>query len=142
MKRASFTLPLLAALMFGGLAAAAEKPNFVLIFADDLGVNDLSCYGRADQPTPNLDRMAREGMRFTCGYCSQPICSPSRAVMDFQPLYYRSNTDAERRGIIFSASVKIRVSSVAFCLGCGWAVACLIGENLSRCNSGSRPHHS
>src|SRR5262245_25782637 len=60
-------------------SSAADKPNFVLIFADDLGINDLSCYGRKDQPTPNLDRMAAEGMRFTCGYCSQPICSPSRA---------------------------------------------------------------
>jgi arylsulfatase A len=60
-------------------AAAADKPNIVLIFADDLGINDLSCYGRKDQPTPNLDRMAAEGLRFTCGYCSQPICSPSRA---------------------------------------------------------------
>jgi arylsulfatase A len=58
---------------------AAEQPNFVLIFADDLGINDLSCYGRKDQPTPNLDQMAAEGARFTCGYCSQPICSPSRA---------------------------------------------------------------
>lgn len=58
---------------------AADKPNFVLIFADDLGINDLSCYGRKDQNTPNLDRMASEGVRFTCGYCSQPICSPSRA---------------------------------------------------------------
>jgi len=58
---------------------AADKPNFVLIFADDLGINDLSCYGRKDQRTPNLDRMATEGVRFTCGYCSQPICSPSRA---------------------------------------------------------------
>ncbi len=63
------------------VAAAEEprKPNIVLIFADDLGVNDLSCYGREDQPTPNLDRMAAEGIRFTCAYCSQPICSPSRA---------------------------------------------------------------
>ncbi len=60
-------------------ASAADQPNFVLIFADDLGINDLSCYGRRDQPTPHLDRMAAEGMRFTCGYCSQPICSPSRA---------------------------------------------------------------
>ena len=61
------------------LARAADKPNIVLIFADDLGVNELSCYGRKDQPTPNLDRMAAEGLRFTAGYCSQPICSPSRA---------------------------------------------------------------
>ncbi|HEX5102415.1 MAG TPA: sulfatase [Pirellulaceae bacterium] len=60
-------------------AAGEQKPNIVLIFADDLGINDLSCYGRQDQRTPRLDRMAAEGVRFTCAYCSQPICSPSRA---------------------------------------------------------------
>src|SRR5438876_5048242 len=76
----STLLVLFAALVSFSLpAAAADKPNVVLIFADDLGINDLSCYGRKDQPTPNLDRMAAEGIRFTCGYCSQPICSPSRA---------------------------------------------------------------
>jgi arylsulfatase A-like enzyme len=69
----------LAAVGTGPTALAADKPNFVLIFADDLGINDLSCYGRRDQATPNLDRMAAEGVRFTSGYCSQPICSPSRA---------------------------------------------------------------
>lgn len=78
------TKNLLAALVllataFFAATTAADKPNFVLIFADDLGINDLSCYGRKDQPTPNLDRMAAEGIRFTCGYCAQPICSPSRA---------------------------------------------------------------
>src|SRR5262245_22073610 len=78
MKLAYFLLAS-AALCLSQAAAAADKPNFVLIFADDLGINDLSCYGRKDQPTPNLDRMAAEGMRFACGYCSQPICSPSRA---------------------------------------------------------------
>ena len=76
MKIVSIVLGLV---LMAGVTAAAEKPNLVLIFADDLGINDLSCYGRKDQPTPNLDRMAAEGMRFTCGYCSQPICSPSRA---------------------------------------------------------------
>src|SRR6188474_2284407 len=65
--------------LVAAVVVAAEKPNVVLIFADDLGINELSCYGRKDQATPNLDRMAAEGMRFTCGYCSQPICSPSRA---------------------------------------------------------------
>ncbi len=57
---------------------AAEKPNIVFIFTDDLGIDDLSCYGREDQQTPHLDRLATEGMRFTSAYCSQPICSPSR----------------------------------------------------------------
>jgi arylsulfatase A len=81
MKLATFLLTAVAAAAssLAHSGAAVEKPNIVLIFADDLGINDLSCYGRKDQPTPNLDRMAAEGMRFTCGYCSQPICSPSRA---------------------------------------------------------------
>jgi arylsulfatase A len=79
MKRTPLTLLTAALLCLPLLASAADKPNFVLLFADDLGVNDLSCYGRQDQPTPQLDKMAAEGMRFTCGYCSQPICSPSRA---------------------------------------------------------------
>lgn len=65
------------------LAFAAEQrpPNVVFILADDLGINDLSCYGRKDQATPRLDRLAAEGMRFTSAYCAQPICSPSRAAI-------------------------------------------------------------
>lgn len=62
-------------------APTAAKPNIVLVFADDLGISDLACYGRADHRTPNLDRLAAEGMRFTCAYTAQPICSPSRAAL-------------------------------------------------------------
>lgn len=61
--------------------AATERPNIVFILCDDLGVNDLACYGRTDHSTPNLDRLAREGVRFTSAYCGQPICSPSRAAL-------------------------------------------------------------
>ena len=70
-------------LIFGAidLLPAAERPNIVLIFADDLGINDLSCYGRQDQATPHLDRLAAEGLRFTSAYCAQSICSPSRAAI-------------------------------------------------------------
>lgn len=60
---------------------AAEKPNIIFILADDLGVNDLGCYGRTEHPTPHLDRLAAQGMRFTTAYCAQPICSPSRAAL-------------------------------------------------------------
>lgn len=65
------------------LAFAAEQrtPNAIFILADDLGINDLSCYGRKDQATPRIDRLAAEGMRFTSAYCAQPICSPSRAAI-------------------------------------------------------------
>ncbi|EDY21374.1 sulfatase [Chthoniobacter flavus Ellin428] len=67
----------------GGASApkSRDKPNIVFILCDDLGVNDLSCYGRKDQQTPNLDRLAGEGMRFTCAYCASPICSASRAAI-------------------------------------------------------------
>ncbi|MFC1454420.1 sulfatase [Verrucomicrobiota bacterium] len=54
-------------------------PNIIFILCDDLGINDLHCYGRADHNTPHLDRLAAQGMRFTSAYASQPICSASRA---------------------------------------------------------------
>lgn len=71
-------------LVYGTRSARADEttlPNIVFILCDDLGVNDLHCYGRADHKTPHLDRLAREGMRFTSAYCAQPICSPSRAAL-------------------------------------------------------------
>lgn len=64
-----------------GPVGAVDKPNIVLILADDLGVNDLGCYGRKEHVTPHLDQLARDGARFTCAYTAQPICSPSRAAL-------------------------------------------------------------
>jgi len=61
--------------------AAPRPPNIVFILADDLGPNDLACYGRREHHTPNIDRLASEGSRFTCAYVAQPICSPSRAAI-------------------------------------------------------------
>lgn len=55
------------------------KPNILLIYADDLGYNELSCYGGKNVPTPNIDSLASNGIRFTQGYVSAPLCSPSRA---------------------------------------------------------------
>src|SRR5688572_16649236 len=63
------------------LAAQAPPPNILFILADDLGVNDLAVYGRQEHRTPNLDRLAAEGMRFTTAYVASPICSPSRAAI-------------------------------------------------------------
>lgn len=71
-------LILLLAMMAGLGASAAERPNIVVVLADDFGYGDVSAYG-GSVPTPNLDRMAREGMRFTQFYVASPICSPSRA---------------------------------------------------------------
>jgi arylsulfatase A-like enzyme len=63
----------------GQAAEPSPRPNIVFILADDLGYGDLSCYGGQLAPTPNLDRLAREGTRFTQYYSASPICSPSRA---------------------------------------------------------------
>ena len=60
--------------------AGDSKPNIVLVLVDDLGINDLHCYGRAEHHTPNVDRLAEQGMRFTNAY-AQAVCSPSRAVI-------------------------------------------------------------
>ncbi|MFN3486236.1 MAG: sulfatase, partial [Planctomycetota bacterium] len=65
----------------GDLPAEKVCPNLVLILTDDLGVNDLACYGRSEHRTLHLDRLAAEGLRFTSAYCAQPICSPSRAAI-------------------------------------------------------------
>ncbi|XP_054631537.1 arylsulfatase A [Dunckerocampus dactyliophorus] len=60
---------------------AGSPPNFVLIFADDLGFGDLGCYGHPSSLTPNVDRLAAGGLRFTDFYCTSPVCSPSRASL-------------------------------------------------------------
>jgi len=62
-------------------SAAATKPNIVIILADDLGYGDLGCYGSPNIRTPNLDRMAAEGMRFTQFYSVAEVCTPSRASL-------------------------------------------------------------
>jgi arylsulfatase A len=62
-------------------AAESTRPNIVFILCDDLGINDLHCYGRQDHRTPHLDQLARDGTRFTSAYAAQSICSPSRAAI-------------------------------------------------------------
>lgn len=60
-------------------ATKHDRPNVILILADDLGASDLSCYGNKVVSTPNIDGIGKEGVRFTEGYISSPVCSPSRA---------------------------------------------------------------
>src|SRR5438067_700167 len=62
-------------------ASPQPQPNIVFILADDLGVNDLGCYGRKEHDTPHLDHLAAQGMRFTTAYCAQSVCSPTRAAI-------------------------------------------------------------
>ncbi len=60
-------------------ASAAERPNFVVILCDDLGYGDLGCFGHPHIKTPNLDRLAKQGVRLTDCYAAAPVCSSSRA---------------------------------------------------------------
>ena len=60
---------------------ASTKPNFIIIFTDDMGYTDINPFNIEDLHTPNLDRMAAEGARFTNFYVSQPVCSASRASL-------------------------------------------------------------
>src|SRR5687767_13001961 len=67
-------------LTFQFLSAGAQKPNIIYIMTDDLGYADLSCYGRKDYQTPNLDKLAAEGMKFMNAYAAAPVCTPTRAA--------------------------------------------------------------
>ena len=73
----------LAALAVSLEAAAPARPNILVILADDLGYGDVQCYNpeRGKIATPNIDRLAREGMRFTDGHASSASCSPSRYTL-------------------------------------------------------------
>src|SRR5215212_5792732 len=62
-------------------APASAKPNFVLILTDDLGWTDLACFGSKLYETPNIDQLAREGMKFTQNYSACTVCSPTRAAL-------------------------------------------------------------
>ena len=75
------TLPFVALLCFmtTGVCLGQDRPNLLLIVADDMGYGDLSCYGSLQIKTPHLDRLAANGVRFTNGYVSSSVCSPSRA---------------------------------------------------------------
>ena len=59
----------------------ASQPNIVLVFIDDMGWGDFSCFGNKAAKTPNIDRMAKEGIRFEQFYVNSPICSPSRTAI-------------------------------------------------------------
>lgn len=73
----------------GVQAAGRPRPNILFIMADDLGYADLSCYGRDDYATPALDRLAREGMRFTSAYSNSPVCSATRCALITGRYQYR-----------------------------------------------------
>ena len=84
--------------------AADSRPNIVIIFADDLGYGDLSCYGHPTIKTPHLDQMAQEGIRFTQFYVAASVCTPSRAGLMTGRYPIRSGMCSDKRRVLFPNS--------------------------------------
>ncbi len=75
------SLAIVLCLLVPASSLASRKPNFILIVADDLGYGEVGCYGQKKIKTPAVDRMAREGIRFTQFYAGSPVCAPSRCCL-------------------------------------------------------------
>ncbi len=84
-KASIFGLLVIFCLLYSGIKSQPvsnnNQPNFVLIFIDDMGYGDAGCYGATGYTTPNIDKLAAAGMRFTNFYSAQPVCSASRAAL-------------------------------------------------------------
>src|SRR5262245_9036463 len=78
MRNFPYRICLFVALVVPAFAIADERPNIIIVLVDDFGWADPACYGNKDVKTPNMDRLAKEGVRFNQGYVAAPICSPSR----------------------------------------------------------------
>ncbi|MBP7935017.1 MAG: sulfatase [Phycisphaerae bacterium] len=112
-----------------GVLGAERPPNFVIIFADDLGYGDLGCYGHPTIRTPCLDVMAAEGMRFTDFYSAAPVCTPSRTALLTGRLPIRSGmVGAERRVLASNSTGGLPESEITIAQALkakGYATACV-----------------
>ena len=92
----------LLALLLSPSPAATDKPNIIYLLADDLGYNELGCYGQKWIKTPHIDALAAEGMRFTQHYSGAPVCAPSRCVLmtgkHTGHAYIRNNSEVKPEG--------------------------------------------
>jgi arylsulfatase len=147
-------LPLLAALalaaMLAGCSAAPTReaatprraPNIVLVFADDLGYGELGCYGQRRIATPNIDRLAREGARFTQFYSAAPVCAPSRSALltgqhlGHTPIRDNSEVQPEGQGPLPAATRTIAHDLKA----AGYATACIGKWGLGFVGSSGDPN--
>ena len=79
-------------------AAARDQPNVILIYGDDVGYGDVGAYGSKKIPTPHLDRLAEQGLRFTDGHCSASTCTPSRYSLLTGEMPFRKKGTGIARG--------------------------------------------
>ena len=101
MIRLTIKIVVVFALLVSLFAHADDKPNFVTLFADDLGYGDLGSYGHPYIRTPNLDRIAAEGQRWTDFYSPAPVCSPSRGALLTGKLPNRTGLYGRQIAVLF-----------------------------------------
>ncbi len=139
-SRRSFFRTLVAAPVSAGALAAktpaphtvsADQPNVILVLCDNLGYGDIGCYGSARNPTPHLDRMAAEGMRFTDFYVTSGVCTPSRASLMTGCYPRRVNLHVNSKGGQVLTPVEPKglhpdeVTLAEVLTPCGYATACI-----------------
>ncbi len=124
---ASLALPGCAS--FNADVANEKHPNFIVIFCDDMGYGDLTCYGHPTIRTPNLDKMAGEGQKWTNFYVGASVCTPSRAALLTGRLPIRSGMCSDKRRVLFPDSAgglpKSEVTIAEALKGEGYATACI-----------------
>jgi uncharacterized sulfatase len=81
MKKILISFLFLSALVIVAEAQKQTKPNVIIIFIDDMGYGDLTCYGNTQIKTKNIDALAKQGTKYTQFYVNSPVCSPSRVAM-------------------------------------------------------------
>lgn len=124
------------AIGLGGLQCSVPKeksnsatPNFIVIFADDMGYGDVGVFGHPTINTPNLDKMAFEGQKWTNFYAAAPVCTPSRAGLLTGRLPVRTGMCSEKRRVLFPDSKgglpENEITIASALKGAGYATACI-----------------
>jgi arylsulfatase A len=110
---------------------SASKPNFIVIFIDDMGYGDLGCFGSKKNRTPNIDKMAAEGMKFTDFYVACSVCTPSRAALltGSYPRRVNLHVDEQNRCVLFPGARKglnpKEITIAEILKGQGYNTACI-----------------
>jgi arylsulfatase A-like enzyme len=115
----------------GSLHAASmlpAKPNILLMVGDDIGWGDIGCYGSTQIKTPNIDRMAQEGTRFTSGYVTAALCSPSRAALLTGRYQQRNSLENNRLAETKNMGLDLSLKTLADVLGGAGYATGLVGK--------------
>ncbi len=128
-----------------GSVDAAQKPNVVFIFADDLGYGDVGCYGATKLKTPNIDRLAGQGKRFTDAHSASAVCSPSRYALLLGEYPFRQDLSAPvflKAGLVYDPD---RLTFADVMKDAGYKTACIgkwhlgFGEKMPDWNGDLKP---